>query len=62
MGPMEHETSPAPRKKTTVRHFLIAALSGGLGVFGVAADTATAQQAAAATPSASVVPLEQHAD
>jgi hypothetical protein len=61
---MESETSPAPRSRPPLRRFIAAALSGGLGVFGIAAadTTAASQQGSAVPPPANVAPAERPSD
>ncbi|HUB75492.1 MAG TPA: hypothetical protein VL977_00480 [Solirubrobacteraceae bacterium] len=54
--------TPAPaRPPQTIRRLFLAALSGGLGVFGLAPapDASAAQSQPAATPPANVAPAER---
>jgi hypothetical protein len=61
--PMQNEMPTQPGARPPFRRFLAAALSGGLGVFAFAADTASATPTATTpSPAANVAPLDQPSD
>jgi hypothetical protein len=60
---MESTTPPQARPKLSLRRLLAAALSGGLGVFGLAVETTPANASTAAPmPPATVASVDQPPD
>jgi hypothetical protein len=60
---MAYEMPPDTRSKLPLRRFLAAALSGGLGVFGLAVDSSAATKSASPTaPPASVASADPQGD
>jgi hypothetical protein len=60
---MEPELPPQPRGKPPLRRILAAALSGGLGVFGLAVDASQTNTAVgSAPPAANVSPVDPSSD
>lgn len=60
---MEPEVPPQPRSRPPLRRFIAAALSGGLGIFGIAVDASQAGTATGtATPPANVSPADPPSD